>query len=45
MYEYIGLNSPLYVKRMIEKIIRRSEDIATYPLSDRKVSEYDATRP
>jgi plasmid stabilization system protein ParE len=42
IYEYIGLNSPRYAKRVVDKITRRSEQIATHPLSGRKVPEYDA---
>lgn len=42
IYEYISLNSPTYGKRMVDKITRRSEQIADYPLSGRKVPEYDA---
>lgn len=42
IYEYIALNSPTYAKRMVDKITRRSEQIADFPLSGRKVPEYDA---
>ncbi|NVL90915.1 MAG: type II toxin-antitoxin system RelE/ParE family toxin [Desulfobacterales bacterium] len=42
IYEYIALNSPTYAKRMVDKITRRSEQIAEHPLSGRKVPEYDA---
>ena len=42
IYEYIGLNSPTYAKRMVDRITRRSEQIAEQPLSGRKVPEYDA---
>jgi toxin ParE1/3/4 len=42
IYEYIGLNSPTYAKRMVDKITRRSEQIADQPYSGRKVPEYDA---
>jgi addiction module RelE/StbE family toxin len=42
IYEYIALNSPKYAKRMVDKITRRSEQIADFPLSGRKVPEYDA---
>ena len=40
--EYIGLNSPTYAKRTVDKITRRSEQIADQPYSGRKVPEYDA---
>ena len=42
IYEYIGLNSTIYANRMVDKIIRRSEQIADQPYSGRKVPEYDA---
>ncbi len=42
IYEYLALNSPTYAIRMVDKITRRSEQIADFPLSGRKVPEYDA---
>ena len=42
IYEYIGLNSPTYAKRTVDKITRRSMQIADHPYSGRKVLEYDA---
>jgi toxin ParE1/3/4 len=42
IYEYIALNSPMYAKRMVDRITRRSEQIADHPLSGRQVPEYDA---
>ena len=42
IYEYIAINSPTYGKRMVDRITRRSEQIAEQPLSGRKVAEYDA---
>ncbi|MFH2047739.1 MAG: type II toxin-antitoxin system RelE/ParE family toxin [Pseudomonadota bacterium] len=36
------MNSPTYGKRMVDRITRRSEQIAGHPLSGRKVPEYDA---
>jgi toxin ParE1/3/4 len=41
IYEYIVINSPTYAKRMVDKITRRSEQIADQPLSGRKVPEYE----
>jgi len=41
IYEYIAHDSPLYAKKMIDKIIVRSEQIADFPLSGRKVPEYE----
>jgi len=37
IYEHIALYSPTYAKRMVDKITRRSEQIADQPLSGRKV--------
>ncbi|MBW2596862.1 MAG: type II toxin-antitoxin system RelE/ParE family toxin [Deltaproteobacteria bacterium] len=42
IYEYISINSPTYGKRMVDRITRRSEQIAIHPLSGRKVPEYEA---
>lgn len=39
IYEYIAQNSPVYAKRVVDKITRRSEQIAEFPLSGRKVPE------
>ena len=40
IYEYIALNSPTYARRMVDRITRRSQQIADQPLSGRKVPEY-----
>ena len=42
IYEYIAHDSPVYAKRMIDKITRRSEQIADFPMSGCKVPEYKA---
>ncbi len=42
IYEYIAINSSTYGKRMVDRITRRSEQIAEQPFSGRKVPEYDA---
>ncbi len=42
IYEYIALNSAIYAKGMVDKITRRSEQVADHPFSGRKVPEYDA---
>ena len=42
IYEYIALNSPAYAKRTVDKITRRSVQVAEHPLSGRIVPEYDA---
>ena len=33
IYEYIAFNSPTYARRMIDRITRRSEQIAEHALS------------
>ncbi len=42
IYEYIHVNSPTYAKRTVDKITRRTAQIADQPYSGRKVPEYDA---
>jgi addiction module RelE/StbE family toxin len=42
IYEYIALNSPTYAKKMVDRITRRSEQIAHHPHSGRMVPEYQA---
>lgn len=41
IFDYIGQNSPEYAKHMVDRITRRSQQIAKYPLSGRRVPEYD----
>ena len=41
IYEYIARDSPVYAQRMVDRLTRRSEQIATFPLSGRMVSEYE----
>ncbi len=41
IYEYIAQDSPLYAKRIVDRLTRRSEQIGTYPKSGRKVPEYE----
>ncbi len=40
IYEYISQNSPYYAERMVDRLTRRSEQIANFPMSGRKVPEY-----
>lgn len=40
-FDYIAQNSKEYAKSMVDRIIRRSQQIAEYPLSGRMVPEYD----
>ena len=42
IYEYIAHDSPIYAKRVIDIITRRSEQIAIFPMSGRSVQEYEA---
>ena len=41
IYEHIAQNSTVYAQRMIDRLTRRSEQIATFPLSGRMVPEYE----
>lgn len=41
IFNYIAQNSPEYAKRIVDRITRRSQQIGEYPLSGRRVSEYD----
>jgi len=41
VYEYIAQDSTFYAKRTVDKITRRSEQIAVFPFSGRKVPEYN----
>jgi len=42
IYAYISQNSPVYAKRMVDKITRRSKQISDFPMSGRKVPEYQS---
>ncbi len=42
VYEYIAHDSPIYAKRVIDIITRRSEQIAVFPMSGRSVPEYES---
>ena len=42
IYDYISLNSPTYARRMVDKITRRSEQMAAQPFSGRTVPEYES---
>jgi toxin ParE1/3/4 len=39
---YIAQDSPEYARRMVDRITRRSQQIAEFPRSGRRVPEYDA---
>ena len=40
IYEYISQNSPFYAERMVDRLTKRSEQIADFPMSGRNVPEY-----
>ncbi|RKZ80973.1 MAG: type II toxin-antitoxin system RelE/ParE family toxin [Candidatus Parabeggiatoa sp. nov. 1] len=40
IFEYIAPNSPFYAQKMIDKLTKRSEQIAMFPMSGRMVPEY-----
>ena len=41
IHAYIAQNSQQYALRMIDRLTRRSQQIADFPLSGRRVPEYD----
>jgi plasmid stabilization system protein ParE len=41
LYAYIAQDSPEYAKRMVDYLTRRSQQIADFPFSGRRVPEYD----
>lgn len=41
IYEYIAQDSSVYAQRIVDKLTRRSEQIAAFPLSGRIVPEYE----
>lgn len=41
IYAYIALDSPEYARRMVDRLTRRSQQIAEHPFSGRRVPEYD----
>ncbi|NCS20061.1 MAG: type II toxin-antitoxin system RelE/ParE family toxin [Microcystis aeruginosa G11-06] len=41
MYNYISQNSPQYAQRLVERLTRRSEQIANFPFSGRIVPEFE----
>jgi toxin ParE1/3/4 len=42
IYEHIAQDAPLYAQRMIDRLTKRSEQIAAFPRSGRMVPEYEA---
>ncbi len=41
IYTYVAQNSPQYAQRVIDRLTRRSEQIANFPLSGRTVLEFE----
>jgi addiction module RelE/StbE family toxin len=41
IYAYIAQDSPQYALVMVDRLTRRSQQIADFPLSGRKVPEYE----
>ncbi len=41
IYEHLARDSPLYARRIVDRLIRRSEEVAEFPLSGRMVPEYE----
>jgi addiction module RelE/StbE family toxin len=41
IYAYIAQDSPRYALRLVDRLTRRSRQIADFPLSGRKVPEYE----
>ena len=42
IYEHISQNSPFYAQRMVDRLTKRSEQIAGFPMSGHNVPEYPA---
>ena len=41
IYAYVAQDSPEYARRMVDRLTRRSQQIAEFPFSGRRVPEYD----
>jgi toxin ParE1/3/4 len=41
IYAYIAQESPEYARRMVDRLTRRSQQIAEFPFSGHRVPEYD----
>ena len=41
IHAYISQNSSAYARRIVDRLTRRSQQIALFPLSGRRVPEYD----
>lgn len=40
IYDYISQDSPFYAQKMVDRLTRRSQQIAAFPRSGRRVPEY-----
>jgi toxin ParE1/3/4 len=41
IHAFIALDSPAYARRTVDRLTRRSQQIGRFPLSGRRVPEYD----
>ena len=41
IFEFISKDSPVYAKQTVDRITKRSQQISQFPLSGRRVPEYD----
>lgn len=41
IHDYIAQNSPEYAKLTVDRLTRRSQQMASFPLSGRRVPEFD----
>ena len=41
IHSYIAQDSPEYARRMVDRLTKRSQQIAMFPFSGRRVPEYD----
>ncbi len=41
IYAHIALDSEMYAKRMVDRLTRKSQQIAAFPFAGRRVHEYD----
>lgn len=41
IYAYIAQDSPEYARRIVDRLTRRTQQIAGFPMSGRRVPEYD----
>jgi addiction module RelE/StbE family toxin len=43
IYDYIADDSPLYASRVVDRLTRRSQQIAAFPYSGRSVPEFESS--